>query len=71
MRVAADARHTTDPEVEWLQRPQPRLLDERYDERPETAIDVEADVVAVCQVAEGDDVVGIAVGEVYCRPHEL
>ena len=71
MRVAADTRHAANAEVKRLERPQTCLLNERHNERPEAAIDVQSDIVTVCQVTECDDVVGVAVGEVYRRANDL
>ena len=71
MRVAADARHTANAEVEWLEGTKPCFLDERHDERPKTAIDVQSNIVAVCHIAECDDIIGVAVGEAYRGAYKL
>lgn len=71
MGVAADARHAADPEVERLERSESRLLDERHNERPQTAVNVHTDLVPVCQVAECDNVIGVTIGEVDCRADKL
>ena len=48
-----------------------RSFDEGYDERSQTAIDVEPDVVFLCELREGGDVVHVPVGEIWSRTDEL
>ena len=71
MCVAADARHAAHAEVEGREGPESRLLDERHDERAQAAVDMQADVVPVRKVAEGGNIVGIAVREVDRGADEL
>jgi hypothetical protein len=62
--IAADARHTLNTEVEGLDR-EPSLLEERHDEAPEAAVDVQTNVLFLRKLAESDNVVLAPVREVH------
>jgi len=76
--ITADARHAANTEIEWRQFEtavftlcKPGLVEERDDERAETAVDMETDVVSRSQRTERNDVVLITIREVDGGPYEL
>lgn len=62
VRVARDGGDTIDAEVEG-HGGETSLLEERYNEGAETAVDVHSDPMVLGEQSEGRDVVGDAVGE--------
>ena len=76
MRITTDARHAFDTEVEGQQLEALIVcetcgLDKGHDERAQAAVDVQPGAVLLGELAEGDNVVLVAVGEIDGRADEL
>lgn len=70
MSVAANGGNTLDSEVKWLDG-KPGLLKEGHDEAAEAAVDMEANVVLLRELAEGNYVILATVREVDGRADDL
>ena len=70
MSVAAYAGHALHPEVEGLDG-EPGLFKEWHDEASEAAVDVQTNLVLGSELSERDDIILVAVREVYCGTNEL
>lgn len=70
MCVARDRSYAFNSEVEQFCR-EPRLLEERYDEATEAAVDMEANIVALGNCSESNDVVHNPIGEIDGGSNDL
>lgn len=70
VRITADCSHTLDPEVERFDRIA-CLLEEGDDKATKAAVNVQAEVVSLCELAKSDDVIFVSVWEVYARSDQL
>ena len=70
VRVAANRSDALDTEVEWLDGETCRL-EEGHNEASEAAVDVQTNLVLGSELSERDNVVLVAVREVYCGTNEL
>ena len=69
MGVTRDTGHSFETEVEWLT-VEASLCEHGNDERSETAVNVERNLLLDSKLAQCGDVVDNAVREVGCRTHQ-
>lgn len=70
MSVATNAGNTPDSEVKGFHR-ETGFPKEGHYEAAQTAVDMQADLVLVCKLAESYNVILAPIGEVDCRANEL
>ena len=70
MCVTADRSHALNSEIEWFYL-EARLLEERHDEAAQTAINMQAYLVPLCEFAKCYNIILASIRKIDCGPNKL